>query len=53
MRSSWVGVSSIASGKRGVRIFKLKGFKKSKGEELAFEDFEMMANKGAKTQKQV
>ena len=32
---------------------KLKGFKKSKGEELAFEDFEMMANKGVKTQKQV
>jgi hypothetical protein len=34
-------------------IAKLKGFKKSKGEELAFEDFEMMANKGVKTQKQV
>ena len=32
---------------------KLKGFKKSEGEELAFEDFEMMANKGVKTQKQV
>jgi hypothetical protein len=53
MRSSWVGVSSIASGKRGEDVAKLKGFKKSKGEELAFEDFEMMANKGVKTQKQV
>ena len=30
-------------------IAKLKGFRKSKGEELAFEDFEMMANKGVKT----
>ena len=34
-------------------IAKLKGFKKSKGEELAFEDFEMMAGGGEKTQKQV
>ena len=34
-------------------IAKCKGFKKSKGEELAFEDFEMMANKGVKKQKQV
>ena len=31
----------------------MKGFKKSKGEELAFEDFEMMAGGGVKTQKQV
>ena len=30
-------------------IAKLKGFKKSKGEELAFEDFELMANKGVDT----
>ena len=50
MRSSWVGVSSIASGKKGCEdIAKLKGFKKSKGEELAFEDFELMANKGVDT----
>ena len=34
-------------------IAKSKGYKKSKGVELAFEDFEMMANKGVKTQKQV
>ena len=34
-------------------IAKLKGFKKSKGEELAFEDFELIANKGVNTQKQV
>ena len=34
-------------------IAKLKGFKKSKGEELAFEDFEMMAGGGEKTQKWV
>ena len=34
-------------------IAKLKGFKKSKGEELAFEDFELMAGGGEKTQKQV
>jgi hypothetical protein len=30
-----------------------KKFAAAKGEELAFEDFEMMANKGVKTQKQV
>ena len=54
MRSSWVGVSSIASGKRGVKTSpNVKGYKKSKGEELAFEDFELMANKGERTQKQV
>ena len=47
MRSSWVVVSSIASGKRGVRI------SLSVGEELSFEDFETMARGGEKTQKQV
>jgi hypothetical protein len=34
-------------------IAKCKGYKKSKGEELSFEDFEMMAGGGEKTQKQV
>ena len=34
-------------------IAKLKGFKKSKGEELSFEDFETMTDGGEKTQKQV
>ena len=34
-------------------IAKCKGYKKSKGEELAFEDFEMMTVGCVKTQKQV
>jgi hypothetical protein len=34
-------------------ITKCKGYKKSKGEELSFEDFETMARGGEKTQKQV
>ncbi len=46
-------VSSIASGKRGARITKCKGYKKSRGEELSFKDFETMARGGEKTQKQV
>ena len=53
MRSYWVGVSSIASGKRGVKTSPNVRYKKSKGEELSFEDFEMMAGGGEKTQKQV
>ena len=34
-------------------ITKCKGYKKSKGEELSFADFETMAGGGEKTQKQV
>ena len=33
-------------------IAKCKGYKKSKGEELSFEDFETMAGGGENTQKQ-
>ena len=33
-------------------ITKCKGYKKSKGEELSFEDFETMASGGEKAQKQ-
>jgi len=34
-------------------ITKCKGYKKSKGEELSFEDFEILARGGEQTQKQV